>query len=322
VGRVEAGRVSEYPSKTYGVRLTPLFRWLLALGVTLAGLLEGERAHAQKPDWLAQAAVAWDGGRRGDAAPYYERALRDGVLFPGDLVFVYVRLGTAKLEQGNRDEALAAFRNAMIIDPDFDLPPDCGPKPRPLFDLAQREAKARNSQLFLTVGVPDKIVEAKPFFVRAQIPAEFAPLSERFSIETKEGPTKGYGWSTTLATQGGNARFEVPAKVARQGTVWVRVSALDAFGNRWSVHEFPVTVQVGASKGPAPEATIVAAAKPKTAPSSMGREKEQGGGGGGGFWSSPWPYLVAGALVAGGAGAYFFATRPPDQVTVGAPTWR
>ncbi|HEU4404921.1 MAG TPA: tetratricopeptide repeat protein [Polyangiaceae bacterium] len=283
----------------------------------LAGLVGGGQAHGQKPDWLAQASLAWDAGRRADAAPYYERSLRDGVLFPGDLVFVYVRLGTAKLEQGNRDEALGAFRNAMIIDPDFELPPDCGPKPRPLFEQAQREARARNSQLFLTVGVPDKIVEGKPFFVRAQIPTDFAPISERFSIETKEGPTKGYTWSTTLSAQGGGARFEVPAKVARQGTVWVRISALDAHGNRWTVHEFPVTVQ------PPPSAAPAVAAAPKPVAPSLGREKEQGGGGGGGgFWSSPWPYLVAGALVAGGAGAYFFATRPPDQVTVGAPTWR
>jgi hypothetical protein len=288
---------------------------LLALGVTLAGLLAGGPARAQKPDWLAQASVAWDSGRRGDSAPYYERALRDGGLFPGDLVFVYVRLGTAKLEQGSREEALGAFRNAMVIDPDFDLPADCGPKPKPLFEQAQREARARTSQLFLTVGVPDKIVEGKPFSVRAQIPTDFAPMSERFSVETKEGQTKSYDWSKTLAAQGGAARFEVPAKVARQGTVWVRISALDAYGNRWSVHEFPVTVQ------PSPTATP-AAAGPKPGPASLGREKEQGGGGGGGFWSSPWPYLVAGALVAGGVGAYFFATRPPDQVTVGAPTWR
>ncbi len=278
----------------------------------LAGLLVGGPARGQKTDWLAQASVAWDSGRRGDAAPYYERALREGSLFPGDLVFVYVRLGTAKLEQGSRDEALGAFRNAMVIDPEFELPADCGPKPRPLFEQAQREARARNAQLFMTVGVAEKIQEGKSFFVRAQIPTDFSPLSDRFSIETKEGPTRNYGWSATIAAQNGSARFEVPARVARQGTVWVRLSALDSHGNRWAVHEFPVTV-LPAAAGPKASPALKAGPVPPTA--------DQGGGGGG-FWSSPWPYLVAGALVAGGAGAYFFATRPPDQVTVGAPTWR
>jgi hypothetical protein len=296
--------------------LTPFFRWLLLLGAALAGLLGGGRAYAQKPDWLGQASVAWESGRRGDAAPYYEKALREGSLFPGDLVFVYVRLGTAKLEQGNRDEALSAFRNALIIDPDFDLPLDCGPKPRPLFEQAQREARARTSQLFLIVGVPEKIYEGKPFFVRAQVPTDYAPLLERFTIETKEGQTKSYNWSTTLPVQSNSGRFEVPGKVARLGTVWVRISALDAYGNRWVVHEFPATVQpsaVSSTKTPVTPSPLA----PKPGP--LGREQ---GGGGGGFWSSPWPYLVVGALVVGGAGAYFFATRPPDQVTVGAPTWR
>jgi hypothetical protein len=282
--------------------------------VALAGLLASAPAFGQKADWLAQASLAWDAGRRADAGPLYERALRAGSLFPGDLVFVYVRLGTSKLEQNSRDEALSAFRNAMAIDPDFELPPDCGPRPRGLFDQAQREARSRNSQLFLTVGVPEKIVEGRPFALRAQIPADFAPLSERFTVETKEGPTRPYDWSVTAAAQSGSARFEVPAKVARQGTLLVRVSALDGYGNRWAVHEFPVTVQPSA-EGVAAAPAAQTAPKPTSAPVVA----EQGGGR---FWSSPWPYLVAGALVAGGAGAYFFATRPPDQVTVGAPTWR
>jgi hypothetical protein len=289
-----------------------MMRWLLALGALLTGLLVGGPARGQKPDWLGQASLAWDAGRRADAAPYYEKALREGVLFPGDLIFVYVRLGTAKLEAGSPAEALGAFRNAMVIDTEFELPADCGPKPRPLFEQAQREARARNSQLFLTAGVPEKIIEGKPFAVRTQIPTDFAPLSERFSIETKEGPTKPPTWSATINAQRGNGRFEVPARVVRQGSLFVRLSALDAYGNRWAVHEFPVTVQ------PAPVAVASGASKPaKPAP---GPGAEQGGGSG--FWTSPWPYLVAGALVAGGAGAYFFATRAPDQVTVGAPTWR
>lgn len=290
--------------------MAPLIRWLLPLGVALAGLLAGAPARGQKPDWLAQAALAWDTGRRADAGPLYERALREGGLFPGDLVFVYVRLGTAKVEQGSREEALGAFRSALIIDPDFELPADCGPRPRPLFDQARREAFARTAQLFLAVGVPEKIQEGQAFFVRAQLPTEFAFLSERFSVETKEGPARGYGWSATVAAKSGSARFEVPARIARQGTLLVRVSALDAHGNRWAVHEFPVTVQLAAGGG-------AAAAGPKPTPAPIAAEQ-----GGGGFWSSPWPYLVAGALAAGGAGAYFFATRPPDQVTVGAPTWR
>ena len=38
----------------------------------------------------------------------------------------------------------------------------------------------------------------------------------------------------------------------------------------------------------------------------------------GGFWSTAWPYVIGGALIAAGGGATaYFLLKPPDQVSIG-----
>jgi hypothetical protein len=40
-----------------------------------------------------------------------------------------------------------------------------------------------------------------------------------------------------------------------------------------------------------------------------------------GFWSSPWPWVIGGAIVVGTV-ATILMTRPTDSVDVKAPQWR
>jgi len=38
----------------------------------------------------------------------------------------------------------------------------------------------------------------------------------------------------------------------------------------------------------------------------------------GGFWTTAWPYIIGGAALAAGGAAVYFASRPTDDVNVGA----
>ena len=40
-----------------------------------------------------------------------------------------------------------------------------------------------------------------------------------------------------------------------------------------------------------------------------------------GFWNSPWPWVIGGAILVGGAATYLMS-RPGDEVLVSAPTWK
>jgi hypothetical protein len=109
--------------------------------------------------------------------------------------------------------------------------------------------------------------------------------------------------------------FDVPGSIALPGaSIVVRVDALDGHDNRLASTESRVQVEAAAamSKEPAP---VIDHDKDK----DKDRDKEKDDKKGGGFWSSPWPYVIGGAVLAAGGGAAWYFTRSTDDVTVGGP---
>ncbi len=83
-------------------------------------------------------------------------------------------------------------------------------------------------------------------------------------------------------------------------TLHVRVDALDAHDNQLATDDARVSVR------PTPIA--------ETHPTKDLLRPT----GGGGFWSTAWPWVIGGALVAaGGAVGGYFLLKPPDRVSIG-----
>lgn len=298
-------------------------RPLVALAVAAAVVLPTPVARAQDDGKgaksapaasgkLAQAAAAWDNLDLTSAVPLYEKALDEGGLFPADVIVAYSRIGTVKAAMGKKDAALSAFRVAASLDPNFQLPAESGPKAKPLFEQARKEAQQRGGKLTVTSEVPEKVDAGDSFTVKGKLAEAFAPLVDKVGVEVKDTLGKGVAYQEA---KGADAvvSFEIPAKVAIGGTtLLVRISALDPHGNRWAMQETRVKVGPAAAPavatGPTPEGSEDEDDENKPKKSSKS------------FFATPWPYVIGGVIVAGAVTA-FILTRPSDHATVGAPAW-
>ncbi len=263
-------------------------------------------ADASKPDsaangTLAQAAAKWEEAALTDAAPLYEKALKEGGMFPADVIIAYSRIGTVQALMKQRDAALSSFRVAAVIDPQFQLPSESGKLAKELYEKARKDAAKQGGKLEVTMEAPEKPVEPNQgFTVVAKIDEAFAPVVDKIGIEVRDTTAKSGGWKSDQPSTS-SVTFEVPAKVVTGSTtLLVRVSALDQNGNRWAMKETRVKVKEGK-------------VEPVEAPPPPEEKK------GGGFFSTPWPYAIAGVIVVGAVVA-FLATRPPSEANVGAPT--
>ena len=252
---------------------------------------------------LAQAADKWEQAMLTEALPLYEQALKEGGLYPADVVIAYARIGTVQALKKNKDAALSSFRVAAVIDPQFQLPSESGKDARKLYEDARKAASGHGGKLEITGEAPERVDEGKSFTVVAKVPEAFAPVVEKIGIEVRDSLGKGISWKSDQPSTP-SVSFEVPGKyVPGATTLLVRVSALDQNGNRWATQELKVKVREG---------------KAEVVPVAPVEEKKESGGG---FFSGPWPYVIGGAVLLVGVGA-FLITRPANEVKVGAPTWR
>lgn len=279
-----------------------------------ATLLIGGTAIANKGQntLLAQAASAWEEADLEKSAQLYEKALKKGGLYPSDVVVAYVRIGTVHAAQGNNDAAMSAFRVAAALDPSFELPPEAGPKAKKVFKKASEEAVQQGGKLTITMESPDTSEAGMEFIVTAYMDEAFAPLVIDVGV-TVQDPSVATSsvkpWSTKKQADT-EVSFEIPGKVVIGGSnLLVRVDALDSYGNRWASSQARVRV-----RGAPPIEHD--AEREGSLPKDEKESKE------GGFWSSPWTWVIGGAVLAGaGVGAYFLF-RPPSERPVGAPVWR
>jgi hypothetical protein len=115
--------------------------------------------------------------------------------------------------------------------------------------------------------------------------------------------------------------FDVPASVTLPGaTLVVRIDALDPHDNRLASREQRVQVEARETATiadlpakPAPAATPAALTfTTDVGASGAGKEKKHGG-----VFSSPWFYVIGGAVLAAGGAFAYYELRPSDDVSLG-----
>ena len=273
-------------------------------------------AHADdKPALLLQASKAWEEAELSKASELYDKALKEGDLFPADVLVAYARIGTVRAAMGEKNAALSAFRVAAALDPAFELPSEAGPKAKALYQQARKDAERQGGKLEITAEVPTQSSPGAEFVVVAHVAEAFVPLIVDIGITVQDpsvGSSRTKAWSTKKPADT-KVTFEVPGKVVMAGAnLLVRVDAMDGNGNRWASTQARVKVE-GRSGG---YASYGSADDPFRDEGKKKDKKKSDG-----FWGSPWPWVIGGAVVAGGVAAYF-VTRPGDDVTVSAPAWR
>ncbi len=268
---------------------------------------------------LMQAARAWETAELTKAADLYDKALKDGGLQPSDVLVAYTRIGTVRAATGRTNEALSCFRSAAALDPSFELPLEAGPKARALYKKARATAERQGGKLEITADVPDQSAPDTEFSVVARIPETFVPLINDVGITVSDPSVSSMKPWTEKKPAEGTIKFEIPGKVVIAGAnLLVRVDALDGHNNRWASTQSRVQV-AAAKEASSPDPTQ----EPLHATKSEGSEQPNDASepGGGSFWSSPWPWIIGGVVVAGVTASYFL-TRPTEDVTVVAPHWR
>ncbi len=225
----------------------------------------------------------------------------------------YVRLGSIRASLGKKDQAIAAFRAASILDSTFAVPTEAGPKGPSLAAQAKKDT-AKIGSIQLSIRAPKETPSGKSFKVTAELDSAHIPIVAKFGLLARDG-TSGKE-VVAEAKPGESVELDVASEVTMpNASVLVRVDALDRQGNRLASAEERVRVgENGAVAVVAPSTSSSSSgssSSPLSPPSDSGTRK------GGGFWSSPWPYVVGGLALAGAGTAVYFGTRPSDQVTVG-----
>ncbi|HRH00088.1 MAG TPA: tetratricopeptide repeat protein [Polyangiaceae bacterium] len=298
-------------------------RWTayaVALGLTVAAPCwaadeepapSGERPTESEPPKATgapsykKAKSAWTSGDMATAEVFYREAIAKGGLAPDEVLESYVRLGTARLLLGRKDQALTAYRAAAVIDDAFDVPAEGGPRAVTLADTAKKDMASVGS-LVLGLSCPSRAKPGEAFTVRAKVDDNHARVLTRVGLSAKDGSTGRELYFAAKSAQ--TVEFEIPAKAVLPGsTLVVRVDALDSHDNRLA--SAASRVEVSGTK-PTPPPPVVAKAKPppKKEPVS--------------FFRSPWTYIVGGAVLAGAGASVFLLTRPTDDVTIGAVSVR
>jgi hypothetical protein len=254
---------------------------------------------------IAAAEEAWTVGDIGKAGKLYEKALAEGGLSASDTLAAFVRVGAWYAATGKRDAAIHAFRNAAIIDPSFAYPDEAGPKGKPLYESARKEAAGQ--ALEITVEAPKKLEPAHSFEVQATVPEALAPLFDALAIHVEDKPGD-VVHVEEKALETNQVKFEVPASAAVAGRkLEVRVSALGPQKNEWVRRTLRIPV---AAPPAAPEPVAALPPKPVTT--------EQPG-----FFATKWPYLAGGAAALVAVGVIVAVVAGGSNVvTVNAPTWQ
>jgi hypothetical protein len=275
-----------------------------ALGLALAGdaLADTPKAsEARGAPSLDLARKAWAEGEFAKAESMYREALSRGGFEPKETLECWVYLGVTRAVLGKRDLAVSAFRQAAFIDPHFQIPSEGGKKAVHLATEV-RTQQVGFGQLLPKLEAPFEVPPGAAFTVRVTMDPAHTALVTRLGLVVKDGTTgKSFQFEHEPEE---SVKFTVPQSMAVPGSrLVVRVDALDASDNKLATTEARVGVKGAAAGAP------IASASPS----------EKDGATKKGFWSSPWPWVVGGAvIVAAGATAIGVAAMPPNQVDVGA----
>ena len=213
----------------------------------------------------------------------------------------HVHLGAARAVQGKKAAALAAFRDAAMLDPRFSVPTEAGKRAMTIADQARR-LEANSTRLLLHAEIPDQANPGAPASVDVTLDEGHAAAvpGARIGVYAHD-PLDGRSHTESVPVAP-TAHFELPARLfLPSATVHVRVDWLDKHANRLASTEEQIHVH------PLPMADT---------PAALAGSPAHGDGKRGGFWHTAWPYILGGAALAAGGVAVYFATRPADDVDV------
>jgi hypothetical protein len=231
---------------------------------------------------LRQARSAWDKGSLDTAEPLYREALEKGGLAPAEVLEGYVRLGSIRASHGKKDQAIAAFRAASILDATFAVPSEAGRK-GPAYAAQAKKDTAKIGGIRLSLKAPKEASSGKAFTVTAELDSAHIPIVAKIGL------------------------------VARDGTSGTQGNRLASAEERVRVPEASSAGAVAAKRSDSGAGSSSSSTSASTSPPDADSGVRKGGG----FWSSPWPYLIGGAALAGAGTAVYFGTRPTEQVSVG-----
>jgi hypothetical protein len=259
---------------------------------------------------LTRANSAWGRGEFDVAEALYHEALEQGGLNRNETLRAYVYMASARAVQGKREQALSAFRQAVLIDPSFILPPEAGKKAKVLGEQV-RARDGRNGPFVMTAQIPTRASSGNPFAVGVTMDASRAALLTRVGLTVTSGMSGGaYQFEQEVPAPTGEStvkmKFDVPARMAMPGTeIRVKLAGLDPHDNELVTTEGHVAIAQGTGA-----AGIVASAPTPNDRNNTSEKKK------GGFWSSPFPYIIGGLVLVGAGVGVYFATRPGDDVTL------
>jgi hypothetical protein len=269
-------------------------------------LLSATAAWAERPAGavaLDQARDAWGRGEFPQAEALYQEALSRGGLKRDQALECWVHVGSARAVLGKKDLAMAAFRQAALMDASFAVPPEAGKRALQVAE-AVRKQQVGFGELRLKLNVPTSPPASVPLPVIVSMDAAHTGLVTRLFFVAKDtATTKGFEFENLPAD---SVKFTIPSSLMASGAdLLVRVDALDGSDNQLASSETHVRVRGVA------------------APGGIAEQPEEKHGGG--FWSSPWPYVIGGVVLSGavaGTVGIYFGAKTPTQVNVGAPTIR
>lgn len=257
-----------------------------------------------------RANASWARGEFDVAEALYHEALEQGGLNRNETLHSYVYMASARAVQGKREQAMSAFRQAVLIDPSFVLPSEAGKKAKVLGEQV-RAREGRNGPFVMTALIPTRVSSGNAFAIGVQMDASRAALLTKVGLTVTSGMSGGaYEFEEDVPTPTGEntvkMKFDVPARMAMPGTeVHVKLAGLDPHDNELVTTEGHVTVAQGTGS-----AGIIAVTPTPDDPNNKPEKKK------GGFWSSPIPYIIGGLILVGAGVGVYFATRPGDDVTL------
>ena len=259
-----------------------------------------EGAEPGKPA-LEQARTAWDKGDYDVAEPLYGEALEKGGLAPDEALEAYIHLGATRAVLGKKAGALAALKNAALLDLSFTVPPEVGKRAIVLADQARRQ-QSKTGPLLLRAQVPYHVAANATTPIDVTLDAGHAATPGTTIGVTARDPDRGVS-HTESARAATTTHFDLPASLSLPSTTLrVRVDWLDVHANRLASVEEQVHVQA------LPTALLALPIASAGTHDTAGTKH--------GFWHTAWPYIIGGAALAAGGAALYFATRPGDDVNV------
>ncbi len=272
-------------------------RWLIGFGLLLAVRIAV--ADAPGADSLVRGIRAFEAGHYKQAQKLFDSALARGGLTRAQTLTAYVDLGVTLVMLGKTKSAEHAFEQAVLIDPQFTVPPHSGQQAARVADEARHKQEGVGYRF--DAQVPDKLDASAPFKVSVVIPEEQVPLVPlvRFAAAEPGGKT-----FETIEPSSAHVGVEVPAEVAAAGAdVTLRFELMDEHDNRLAIVEKQVRVETRAQpevkpakQPPADDATDTGNDTKDTGKGTKGTGKDTGKAGGDdgegedseqGPWSAP-----------------------------------